>query len=81
MSCLYCCVRSIFIIRLFLYQVPLAAGGHMNMLSLTNTDAADFEFSGLYLDVNYTLLFSKMLSRWRIYSTVHIRKKVHNFNL
>ena len=28
-------------------QVPLANGGHMNMLFLTNADAADFEFSGL----------------------------------
>jgi len=34
----------------------------MNMLFLTNKDAADFEFNGLYLDINYTLLFSKILS-------------------
>jgi hypothetical protein len=28
-------------------QIPTAAGGHMNMLFLTNTQAADFDFSGL----------------------------------
>jgi len=28
-------------------QIPTSAGGHMSMLFLTNTQAADFNFSGL----------------------------------